>query len=234
MTTAPFDGGDPQERGTHEFKIEISDDTFDFHPFVFEDPIVDGAQIAGKVGAHPVTQFRILQLLKSGEIESLRATESTDLREPGSERFFVIRGDSTYDFTIDGLELEWPITPVPGVILRKLAGAREDQDLVWVKPEGFEPIGDDHQIPLDGPGVEEFRLVERHKTVTVYYRENPFTLDAREWSTEALMKEFGVPAGHKLDLIKEDGEFVELKPGGMIKLCDGMEFTSHVPVGQSS
>ncbi len=43
-----------------------------------------------------------------------------------------------------------------------------------------------------------------------------------------------MPAGYKLDLIKPDGEFKELKPGKTLKVRDGMEFTSHVPAGQSS
>lgn len=234
MTVSKTDEAGQGERAGRKFIIEVSDESFETRSLAFDDPIVTAAQIAEEFGAHPLAQFRVLELLKSGEIETKRPTETTDLREWGHERFFVIRGDRTYDFTVDGLALEWPLSPVTGAHLRKLARARDDQELVRVTPQGFLPISNADKISLDGPGVEEFRLQDRVKTVTVFYSEKPFVLEAREWSTEELINEFGVPAGHKLDLIEEGCEFVEMKPGGAIKLQEGMEFTSHVPVGQSS
>lgn len=99
---------------------------------------------------------------------------------------------------------------------------------------GFVPVEEDGIISFTTDETEEFRLVKAAKTVTVRYRETDFEIERRTWTTEELMELFNVPPGYKLDLIKPDGEFKELKPGDRIKVREGMEFTSHVPIGQSS
>jgi len=225
---------DNADRHIKTYRLDVSDETFAVSSLAFDDPIVTASQVAEKFGAHPVAQYKILQWLPTGEIESKRPNEPTDLREPGRERFFVIRADRTFGFTIDGLSLEWPLAVIAGRHLRLLARASDRQDLVRVTPRGFLTIDEDEEICLDEAEAEEFRLVARKSTATVFYRENPIELERREWSTEELIEKFGVPSGYKLDLIKPDGEFIELKPGQAIKVREGMEFTSHVPVGQSS
>ncbi|WP_157704844.1 multiubiquitin domain-containing protein [Sphingobium herbicidovorans] len=217
-----------------KFAIEVADETFQFRTLSFHDPEVTAAQIAECFGAHPLSQFRILQQLTTGEVETKRPTETTDLRERGRERFFVVRSDRDFAFTVDGLSLAWPLATIVGEHMRILARAKESEDLVRVTPHGFEPVEAEDILSLAGSEVEEFRLVPLPQTVTVFYREQPFELERRRWTTEELMQRFAVPAGYKLDRIKADGEFKELKPGQQIKLRDGMEFTSHVPAGQSS
>ena len=71
-------------------------------------------------------------------------------------------------------------------------------------------------------------------TVSIEYREQLFEVERRQWTTEKLIELFGVPAGHILDLIEPDGEIKELKPGRKVNVREGMVFTSHVPIGQSS
>ncbi|HTO32595.1 MAG TPA: multiubiquitin domain-containing protein [Pararhizobium sp.] len=227
------DADDPGERSPHGFEVAISDDTFSFKNHRFEDALVTAAQVAEAVGAHPVTQFKIMQQLKSGEIETKRPTETTDLREAGIERMFVIRGDRTFGFTVDGLSLEWP-KPITGAHLRILARAGDHQNLVRVTADGFKVVGDNDLVSFKDPETEEFRLVDRKTTVTIFYREEPFEVERRRWTTEQLIDLFKVKAGYKLDIIKPDGEFKEMKPGESIEVREGMEFTSHVPSGQSS
>lgn len=217
-----------------KFAVEVADESFNFRTLRFSDPIVTAAQIAEGFGVEPLTQFKILQQLDTGEVETKRPTEPTDLREPGRERFFVIRGDRDFAFTIEGRSLVWPLVTITGEHLRILARANDNQDLVRVTAHGFVPVEEDDTMSFADSETEEFRLVDLPPTVTVFYREQPFELERRIWTTEELMQRFGVPAGYKLDRIKADGEFKELKPGKQIKLREGMEFTSHVPAGQSS
>lgn len=217
-----------------DFKVVVSDETFNARTLSFgRDAEVTASQIAEKFGAYPVSQFKVLQQLDTGEIETKRPNETTDLRGGGRERFFVIRSDRTFAFTVDGRTMEWPL-PIPGNSLRLLVRAKDDEELLRVTSQGFVPVEDDDIVSFEDEETEEFRLVKRKSTVTVRYREQPFELERREWSTEELIEKFSVPAGYKLDLIKPDGEFKELKPGKKIALKDGMEFTSHVPAGQSS
>ena len=223
-----------EDRATARWHVEVSDETFTFRGLAFDDPVVTGGQIAERVGAHPVTQFKVMEQVATGEIETKLPNETSDLRGEGRKRFYVIRSDRTFDFTLDGLSFEWPLPAIVGAHLRTLVLAGDDHTLVRVTSGGFEPIHADATVSFDGPDTEEFRLVPRERTVTVRYREQPFELERREWTTEELMVRFAVTAGYKLDLIGGDGGFKELKPGEKIEVRDGMEFTSHVPAGQSS
>lgn len=216
------------------FELSISDENFEFRRFRSSDRKITGAQIAELAGKHPVTDFVILKHLKTHELESLRPTELADLGEDGIERFFVIQSGEIYRFTVEGLSMEWPRGSICCSNVKFLAGIPADECLVLDVGECKRALEDDEMIDLKCPGVEELRIRKGPKTVTVKYGDREFILQRREYTTEELMKEFGVPAGYRLDLISKDGEFRELKPGEKIKVKDCMEFSSHVPTGQSS
>lgn len=220
------------ENGT--FRISISDEHFNFTEVEIADRKVTGAQIAEAAGAHPVTDFVVLQHLKTGELESLRPNETTDLRERGVERFFVIEGSETYRFVVEGLSMEWPRPKILGRHIKLLARVEPDVDLVLDLPDGDRVIGDDDPVQLKAPGVEELRIRKKPRKVRVIYgQDQEFYLDPRVYTTEELMKEFSVPTGYLLDIF-EDGQLREMKPGEKIRVRDGMEFSSHPPRGQSS
>ena len=216
------------------FQLSISDESFQFHPFRTSDRKITGAQVAELAGKHPVTDFVILKHLKTHELETLRPTELADLGEDGIERFFVIQSGEIYRFTVEGLSMEWPRGSIRCSNVKFLAGIPADECLVLDVGDCKRVLEDDDMIELKCPGVEELRIRKGPKTVTVKYGDKEFTLQRREYTTEELMKEFSVPAGYRLDLISKDGEFRELKPGEKIKVKDCMEFSSHVPTGQSS
>lgn len=233
MATPRDDDDAPKGHAKQVFEARVADETFSFTSIKFDAPIVTAAEVAGAVSADP-GQSKVLQQLTSGEIETRRPTEQIDLRDRGVERFFVIRSDRTFAFRVGDLSLEWPLPTVHGKHLRELVRATDEQDLVRVTAQGFRPVEDDDQVTFEYAETEEFRLVDRPRTVTIFYREQAFEVERRAWTTEELMELFGVTAGYKLDLIEPDGEFKEMKPGHKVKVRDGMEFTSHVPAGQSS
>lgn len=216
------------------YEIEWGDETFSFHKARISDAKVVGAQIAEIANAYPVEDFAILRHLKSGDLESIRPTELVDLEDPGNERFFIVKGPSSNRFTVEGRAMEWPQAQLAAKHIKFLALAQEDQLLVLDTDTGDVEFDDDDLVNLAAPTVERFKLRKLKKTVTVYYKEAAFELERRKWSTEELLAAFSVPPGYKLDQISGDGEFNELKPGEQIKLREGMEFSSHPPVGQSS
>lgn len=216
------------------FSIELGDETFQFRRVRFDDRKVVGLQVAEAAGKHPIEDYAVLRHLKSGEIESIRPSEPVDLAEAGVERFFVIKGASSHRFTVAGLAMEWPQDKLAARHIKFLAGASDDQDLVLDADDGDVVLHDDDEVDLAAKGVERFKLRKAPKTVTVYYKEDPYELERRVYTTEELFGVFPVPAGYKLDLIESDGEFRELKPGEKVKIRDGLEFSSHPPVGHSS
>lgn len=217
-----------------QFEIEWSDETFSFHKANIADGKIVGAQIAEIANAYPIEDFAILRHLKNGDLESIRPTELVDLEDPGVERFFIVKGASNKRFTVEGRAMEWPQGLLAAKHIKFLAHAQDDQILVLDTDTGDVEVEDDAVVDLAPPTVERFKLRKLKKTVTVFYKETAFELERRKWSTEELLAAFSVPSGYKLDQISGDGVFNEMKPGEQIKLREGMEFSSHPPVGQSS
>jgi hypothetical protein len=217
-----------------QFEFEWSDETFSFHNELISDSKIVGSQIADLANAYPIEEFAILRHLKNGELESIRPAEVVDLADSGLERFLIVKGSSNNRFTVEGRAMEWPQDFLAAKHIKFLAFAGEDKILVLDADDGDIEFNDDDLVDLSPRTVERFKLRKAKKTVTVFYKENAFELERRTWTTEELLAAFSVPTGYKLDLISGDGEFTEVKPGEKVRLRDGMEFSSHPPVGQSS
>ncbi|MDP3411050.1 multiubiquitin domain-containing protein [Bosea sp. (in: a-proteobacteria)] len=227
------DGNRKQGNGT--FEVQIGDKDFDFVTVTFEDAEVTGAQVAMSVGKRPVENYVVLRHLNTGELESLRPTETSELDKNKVSRFFVVEGGDTHRFFVDGLAMEWPRKKPIAWQIKLLAGAGDEQALTLERPGVDLVFDDDEEVDIGGGDAERFKLRKRKKTVTVIYGgDTEFELERRVYTTEELMTEFGVPAGYKLDVIGSDGVFREMAPGERLKVRDGMEFASHPPVGQSS
>jgi hypothetical protein len=156
-----------ESKGRTEFRARISDENFNQREVRFSDQKVTGAQIAEAAGAHPVSDFVVLQQLPTFELESLRPTELADLSTP--MLFFVIKGDSTDRFTVDGLNLEWPRKVITGRAIKQIVGkADDDVDLLLERED--EPdklIGNDDEVKLGERGVEKFRTRPVKTTTTI-------------------------------------------------------------------
>ncbi len=216
------------------FSVELGDETFQFRRARFADREVVGAQIAEAAGAHLIEAFAVLRHLRSGELESIRPTEPVDLGEEGVERFFVIRGADLHRFFVEHLAMEWPKAKLEAKDIKFLAKAEPGQILVLETEDGELELDDHDVVDLASKGVEQFRLRHPPKTITVFYKEKSFELERGVYTTEQLIGIFKPPAGYLLDLIEQDGEFRELKPGEHINIREGMEFSSHPPAGHSS
>lgn len=223
-----------QPPDAQNFAIDISDESFNFQRFKFDDAKVVAAQIAAALGKHNLEKVVVLQHLKSGELETLRPTEAADLTTSGIERFFVVEGANLYRFFVEGLSMEWPLPSLNARHIKFLARADEDDILILEREDGHVELNDDDVVRLSEHGVERLKLRKRRRTITVYYKEQSFELERHAYSTEQLMVTFSVPAGYKLDIIEGDSDFRELKPGETIHPHEGMEFSSHPPAGQSS
>lgn len=217
------------------FDVQIGDAAFAFAEVGFDDAEVTGARICAAASRHPIDEFVVLRHLPSGELETLRPTETSKLDESTINRFFVVRGAETHRFFVENLAMEWPHKKLLARQIKFLAGASEDLALTLERHGAVEIFDDDGEVFIGGHEVERFGLRHREKTVTVIYGSDiEFVLERRIYTTEELMTVFGVPTGYKLDIIGADGVFREMEPGERIKVKDSMEFASHPPVGQSS
>jgi hypothetical protein len=231
----PGDVNLTNNRNKDAFRIEVSDETFHFKPQEISDREPTGAQIAEIVGAHPLADYVVLQHLNTGELETLRPTEMTDLVEKGVERFFVIRGSELFRFIVDGLNMEWPLGTILAEHIKLLARANKGAELILETSSGDRVIPNGQVVNLSTGGVERLKTRRKPKTVTVIYNHDQrFEMEARDYTTEELMHRFSVPSGYKLDVVTKEGELRELKPGEKTRMFEGLEFVSHPPRGQSS
>ena len=140
------------------WRIQIGDEHLDFRPSVIDDPVPTGLQLLELVNARPPEEHMVFQLLRGGELEELRATETVDLRNSGVERFLVFKGSASYRFELDGRVIEWGKPMISGLVLKKLAGVDPTTYGVWLEVRGGEdrPIDDRELVNLSCDGLERF------------------------------------------------------------------------------
>ncbi len=152
---------------------QIGDESFNFRAVPFDDHKVTGGQIADAYGAHPVTEFVVLHQLTSLELEDLRPTELADLTK--ANRFFVIRGDGTYRFFVDGLSMVWPLKTFKGRYIKQLVG-KDNADTELLLEREDQPdkvVGDNEDVHLADAGVEKFKTRPAKATVTIIVEGTP-------------------------------------------------------------
>lgn len=150
-----------------EFIAQVGDEAFNFREAGFDDRKVTGAQIAEAVGAHPLTDFVVIQQLESLELETLRPTELANLKK--STRFFVIPGDAVYAFVVDGLSMAWPKKTITGQSIKRLVD-KDDEDTELLLEREDQPdkiIGDKDEVRLSNDGVEKLKTRPAQFTVTI-------------------------------------------------------------------
>lgn len=215
------------------FAALIADESFDFSSFPFDDRKVTGAQIGEAFGAHPISDFVVIQQLESLELEALRPTELADLEK--SVRFFVIRSGSTYTFIVDGLSMVWPKKAISGKAVKTLVNKNEDDIEVLLERED-EPdkvIGDDDDIRLAADGVEKLKTRHAKTTVTIIVEGTPHGWDKKKISYAEVVTLEVPDYAHHPDITysvnftngphnRPEGD---LAKGESVKVKDGMIFS---------
>ncbi|WP_374650110.1 multiubiquitin domain-containing protein [Dongia sp.] len=166
----------PATTARSSFTAQIADESFQFRDVEFDDRKVTGAQIAAAAGAYLATDYVVLLHLLNHEIETVRPNELVDLQI--GPRLFVIKGDGTERFFVDGLALEWPRKSLTGGGIKFLAGKDEDLDLLLEREDQPDKvIDDDDEVRIGAPGVEKFhtRPAQVKVTIIVNTRPKPWT-----------------------------------------------------------
>jgi len=149
-----------------KFQILVAGTDLQFRPLSLTDPEPTGRQIIDAAGGRPADEYAVLQWPANGSLERLGLDETTDLREPGVERFIVAKSDRDYRFEIDGKEQEWPEPTITREVLLALAGQDPAQFSVWqeFKNSPDKEVLSGHPADLAEKGVERFYTVMKHTT----------------------------------------------------------------------
>ncbi|MFC3052385.1 multiubiquitin domain-containing protein [Kordiimonas pumila] len=215
--------------------LVILDQNFKGDFYEVTDPVVSGRDIIRLGKKRPAKSYIVLRQLASGQVEEVGLDEKLPLQNENKDRFFVIKGDRTYRFVVDGYRLSWPNAELSGKDIRKLALKDNDFD-VWQENEDTpdKSILPEEKVTLTGRGVESFFTKAKVKLVEVIFNDESVTLEKRKYTYQELFQVFGVVAGYVLQQVLSNGEFEPLNPGDTIKAKDGLVFFSHAPEGQSS
>lgn len=148
------------------FQVLVAGTDLQFRPLHLTDPEPTGRQIIDVAGGRPADEYAVLQWLKDGALERLRLDETTDLRQPGVERFIVAKSDREFRFEIDGKEQEWPEPTITREVLLALAEQDPAQFSVWqeFKNAADKEVLAGHPANLAEKGLERFYTVMKHTT----------------------------------------------------------------------
>lgn len=219
-------------RGEGPYGILIGDEALSFRLAVVHSATVTGAQLLAAAGIADPVEHVVFQVLKDGQLESLRPEEGVDLRSAGAERFVIFRSDRTFRILVDDRSLDWGAGRITGATIKRLAGSKAHTHDVWqVLPAGVDHIvGDDEFIDLSALGVERF--VIKQISVRVIVNARPREVHKRElayWDVVKLAFPEAVAAPNTVYSItyargphqNPEGSIVD---GQQVRIKEGMTF----------
>ena len=140
------------------YRVLLGNELLNYRAGVIADPVPTGRQILEAAGVQPVLEHSVFQVLRNGQLESLRLDETTDLRSRGVEKFITFHSDRSFRFELDGSVFEWGAGRIQGRVLKTLANVDQATYGVWQEVPGQDDraIGDDQFADLAPAGVEQF------------------------------------------------------------------------------
>jgi hypothetical protein len=149
MTIATADTGSQQSART----LLVARDDLDFREISILHADPNGSQILAAAGASRDPATVLLQLLPSGQVETVRLDERPALG--ASNRFLISTSDRIFHFMLDSTRLEWSHRIISGRAVRVIGEVGDDRDLVVDTAVGeVRVLKDDDLLDLGKPGVE--------------------------------------------------------------------------------
>lgn len=195
------------------------------------EPTPTGAHILDKADLKPVTDYILIQLLGNSS-RSIELDETVDLRAPGTEAFRAFKSDRIFRFTLNDHGFDWGAPKITESELRALGHVRDDEVIVIERDGHDVELKAAEILDLAAPGTEH--LFTEKRLITVYFENKPREIKRGVYTTEELMKIFGVQQGYILEVINHEGHLTPLKPGETLRVKEGMRFFEQVPCGGSS
>jgi hypothetical protein len=155
LQEARREGRPVRERGP--YRISVGDELLNFRPVVIADSAPTGRHILEAAGVDPA-EHSVFQWLVNGQLEDLRADETTDLRAKDVEKFIVFHSDRSFRFDLDDRVFEWGSSRIQGRVLKTLAKVDLVTYGVWQEVRGKDDVAipDDGYADLTPAGVEHF------------------------------------------------------------------------------
>jgi hypothetical protein len=190
-----------------------------------------GDRILDKAGFKPANDFVLIQLMSCGT-RSVGLNETIDLTAPGTEVFRAFKSDRIFRFTLNDNGYEWGARKIAEPELRTIGHVGDDEVILLDRDGHDTEVKPSDELDLGEAGTEHLHTEKR--LITVFFENNSREIPRGTYSTEQLKDLFGVQQGYVLEVINEEGNLSELKPGKKLRVKDGMRFFEQVPCGGSS
>ena len=206
---------------------EVCKDKFVFKvdnvPYETNDPVIDGRDILEIAEKKPHKDYLIYQFLKDRQLEEIRLNEKVDLRNKGRETFITFESDRCYRFQIDDDVFSWGSHLISGNWLYKLAGAKPEDQLLWLILVGGEDreIKAEDLIDLSSEEVECFKTQQKY-SVCIEGQTYPWPDSTITREQIAELGEWDISQG--VIAIDKDQNERELQPGEIVSLKGGLSF----------
>lgn len=198
---------------------------------LFPEPTVRGEAILHGAGLKPVSDHVLIQLLGHSS-RSIELDENVDLLSQDGATFRAFKNDRIFRFTLNGHGFDWGAGTIVESELRQVARVREDEVIVLERDDADIVLEPGSTLDLARPGTEH--LYSEKRLITVFFENKPREIKRGVYTTEELIKLFGVQQGYILEVINQEGHLTPLKPGEKLKVKEGMHFFEQVPCGGSS
>ena len=103
-----------------QFAYSLSDLVFKNESIEDDSPI--GSQLLRSIGYSPKDNVLLFQVLNDSGMEEISLEESIDFRK--GDNFFILEGDRSFKFKIDGFSYEWPESNITLKHLSAITGIR--------------------------------------------------------------------------------------------------------------
>ncbi|MCK1656653.1 multiubiquitin domain-containing protein [Bradyrhizobium sp. 151] len=207
------------DEGLHEESCQISKS----HP--------TGGDIVQAAQKEPIDGFFVLYSPDNGGLRELRQSDEIDLLQTKVRRFYVVPGDRLFRFQVDGVEYEWPISPVSGALLYHVANLDAEKVALWTQGQATdrEISSDEASVDLAGTGVEHFVSKSRGpKHPTIFINDVAHTVQQPHLSGAQLRALGGIESDYQL-FLEQPGDDLPISNDKSVKIDDGQRFYSLPP-----
>lgn len=210
------------------FSYSLSDLTIKNGSIDDHSPI--GSQLLRSIGYSQKDNIILYQILNQRGMEEISLEENIDFKK--GDKFFIVEGDRSFKFKIDGFNYEWPVNQITLKHLHSLTGITDKSFFLSKQLEEDFLINDKAIVNLDEVGIEDIYT----KLVKQYFELNVNGTGIRVDKAQIVVSEAlalaGIQDGHNYQMfLKVQGEpKVEVNSSSIIDLSKpGIEKLRLIP-----
>lgn len=176
-----------------------------FKQCAIDDSTPIGSQILRSIGLTPKDNLLIYQQLDQKGMEEISLEEKIDFKK--GNKFFIVEGDRSFKFKIDGYSYEWSQAVITLKHLQVFTGGLEKAFVLTRKNQNDLLIDENQLIHLDQNGIEDIYTQEVRQTFELNVNGKLITLKTSQIVVSEALSIAGIDDSHNYQMfLKIQGE----------------------------